>query len=208
MLLFKKQRSQNPRKKKGKPMDPVALHYVPKEVQDLFWTIIKIFEHMPQEKVVLRKSGSGFNVLISCHVLCRALEYFFPVSCRDGYFGKIQSHSWLLPKARWSVLSYFYDKYIIDVYPCAVASGPMLVMKERHTAWYRLYEEDDLPFLRQDKDYICPDDVFAVAQMIEEITKRLKIKMLSNLQLRTYVSIRQIKQLYDREPAEGGAHER
>ena len=184
-------------------MDPVALRYVPKEVQDLFWTIKKIVGYIPQEKVILRKNLSGGSIVISCHTLCRALEYFFPVSCRDGYFGEIYSHSWLLPKSRWSVLAYFYDKYIIDPYPCAVASGPMLVIKERHTAWYKLYREEDLPFLRTDKNYICPNDIFAVAQMIKEIIMRLKIKTPSNLQLRTYMTVKQIKQLYDRQPAKG-----
>lgn len=179
-------------------MDPVALHYVPREVQDLFWTIKRVVTHIPQEEVVLRKNRSGSDVIISCHILCRALEYFFPVSCQDGYFGKIHSHSWLLSKSRWPVLSYFYDKYIIDPYPCAVASGPMLVVKERHTAWHSLYKEDDLSFLRMDKDYICPNDVFLVAQMIQEIITQLKIKTPSDLQLRTYMSVRQIKWLYDK----------
>ena len=55
---------------------------------------------------------------VSCHMMVRALRKFFPeLSVVDGYYYPNYEHSWLVTPAG----------NILDVYPVAVATGPILI---------------------------------------------------------------------------------
>ena len=175
-------------------MDPHVLKVFPKEVAEIFFDIKNIFENLPQEENVVRQSKTGLDRVISCHMICRALENFFPVECSDGYFmSKMNPHSWLVPKARWSVEPYFYERYIIDPYPCLAASGPIMVYNYVHSPWYKAYLEHDLEDVR-DPDILHGDDVVKVSRLIEETAAKLGIALSSKDYLsQCFVSKKQIK---------------
>lgn len=57
-------------------------------------------------------------VLMSCHILARAIGGYFDLKIVDGEFIVGFSHSWLLtPDGRW----------VLDVYPCGMVGGPLIV---------------------------------------------------------------------------------
>jgi hypothetical protein len=175
-------------------MIPHVLPVFPKEVVKLFLDIKSVFENIPQEKVLVRKSDSGNDRVISCHMICRALVNFFPVDCRDGYFvGKLCPHSWLIPKARWSIEPYFYERYIIDPYPWVAASGPILVYAFAHSPWKKIYQETDLPDVK-DPDILRQEDVAKVSSLVREAIEKIKIKIPTQKYLsQAYVSKKDIK---------------
>lgn len=175
-------------------MDPHVLPRIPKDVVRLFFDIKSVFENLPQEKVVVRKSESGSDRIISCHMICRALANFFPVECRDGYFvGKLCPHSWLIPKARWSVEPCFYEHYIIDPYPWVAASGPILVYAFSHSPWKKIYQEADLPDVK-DPDILCKEDVAVVSRLVRESLEKLGMKTMAQEYLPwAYVSKKDIR---------------
>jgi hypothetical protein len=175
-------------------MDPHVLPVFPKDVVRLFFDIKSVFENIPQEKVLVQKTESGNDRVISCHMICRALANFFPVDCRDGYFvGKLCPHSWLIPKARWSVEPYFYENYIIDPYPWLTASGPILVYSFAHSPWKKIYQETDLPDVN-DPSILCEEDIIVVSNLIQEAIEKLEIKTVAKEHLsKVYVSKKDIQ---------------
>lgn len=63
--------------------------------------------------------GSG-RVVLSCHMLARALAKVLKLKCVDGHYAKAYAHSWLLtPDGDW----------IIDAYPVGMIGGPVLVQR-------------------------------------------------------------------------------
>jgi hypothetical protein len=175
-------------------MIPHVLPVFPREVVQLFLDIKSVFENIPQEKVLVRKTESGYDRVISCHMICRSLANFFPVDCRDGYFvGKLCPHSWLIPKSRWSVEPYFYENYIIDPYPWLAASGPILLYAFAHSPWKRIYQETELPDVK-DPDILCDDDVAKVTGLVRESIEKLNMKIPDQERLsQLYVSKKDIK---------------
>src|SRR3989344_4689806 len=59
----------------------------------------------------------GDTLIISCHMLARAISTFFSLKVRDGKFMSGYQHSWLETASG----------HIIDVYPVATLGGPILI---------------------------------------------------------------------------------
>lgn len=175
-------------------MIPLVMSAFPKDVLQLFFDIKSVFENIPQGSVLIRKNKSGNDRVLSCHMICRALANFFPVSIRDGYFvGKWCPHSWLVPRARWSVEPYFYENYIIDPYPWMAANGPILVYAFTHSPWKKIYLEQDLPDVR-DLDILCEEDVVKVTLIVKKTMEDLDIKILGKEYLsQCFISKKDIK---------------
>lgn len=72
----------------------------------------------------------GIEQLVSCHMLTRAVKRLLPdLRVVDGFYYPSYEHSWLLtPKGN-----------ILDVYPVAGASGPLLLMGEYPSPAHFLY---------------------------------------------------------------------
>lgn len=57
------------------------------------------------------------EVILSCHIMARAVAKVFGLRVVDGFYYRFFSHSWLTTSTG----------NVIDVYPVAVAGGPILV---------------------------------------------------------------------------------
>lgn len=71
----------------------------------------------------------------TCHEVCAELAKRIPELVHyKGYFAEVNDHSWLVFKDD--------ENTLIDAYPIAVASGPILLTLEGTIAnpWYRLYK--------------------------------------------------------------------
>lgn len=114
-------------------MDPFVMRDVPRDAHDLFKRIRRTVRRMPD--IDLGRNDRGERVLVSCHMVCRALAGNFGIECRDGYFGDgAWTHSWLLTDAG----------LIIDPYPWAMVGGPVMVHLGGCSPWRSLYREADL----------------------------------------------------------------
>jgi len=137
-------------------METYAASRVPREELRIFVKIEKVVQKMA--KVELEK-----NKQMSCHLLARALARFFPVECRDGYFGKCNKHSWLVTKTG----------NIIDSYPVAVIGGPLFIDMKSITPWLSLYNECPLPELN-DAGFLA--DVVKVTEVVRKTMLTLGIQ--------------------------------
>ena len=107
-----------------RPWAPYILDRVPLEVLDTYARIKGILFRLPA--VDLGEDGRGRKIILSCHMLCRALAAVVPkLVVEEGQFAEIFSHAWLrvgLPR---------YPRYpgpwIIDVCPVGMLGGPILV---------------------------------------------------------------------------------
>lgn len=59
---------------------------------------------------------NGREILLSCHILARAVGKVFPVTVRDGHFAGSFQHSWLETE----------HGNVVDVYPVAMIGGPIM----------------------------------------------------------------------------------
>ena len=125
---------------------------VPPEDLALFHKIEKIIQAMPE--VDLGKDKEGKKIVVSCHMITRALARFFPVRYRDGYFGEFNQHSWLITK----------NGLIIDPYPVAVVGGPILIDTRYMTPWRSLYHEGSFSRLSNPTFLRQVDKVFEVVR--------------------------------------------
>ena len=110
-------------------MKPYAVSVVPLEDLVLFHKIEKIVQELPDINLGIGEAGG--KILVSCHMLARALSSFYPVKCSDGCFGGTHKHSWLVTR----------NGLIIDVYPIAVVGGPILIDTRFMTPWTSLYKK-------------------------------------------------------------------
>lgn len=112
-------------------MTPYAKKYVSKNNLEMFGKIKRIVAALPN--IDLGVNGRGEKILLSCHMLTRALAELFPLKVWDGYFGAPgdrYEHSWLVDKG---------IHIVIDPYPVAVLGGPVLVVVEA-SPWAHLYD--------------------------------------------------------------------
>ncbi len=109
-------------------MKPYAFSEPSNNTLVLFNEIKKVFENLPE--VDLGKDDKGEEILVSCHMIARALAKIFSIKYKDGYFGGCE-HSWLIPE----------PGIIIDPYPVATVGGPILVIVKYMTPWRYLYKE-------------------------------------------------------------------
>ncbi len=84
----------------------------------------------------------GEKIIVSCHMLARAVATVVKeprAVLQDGCFG-ICDHSWLMFLE--------YPGWVVDVYPVAVASGPLLV-DQRFSVWRKSYLTERQPQFRE-----------------------------------------------------------
>lgn len=65
----------------------------------------------------LGNDHNGRQMILSCHMLARAIGRVFSLRVVDGFLYPNYQHSWVLTPAG----------HIIDVYPVAVIGGPILI---------------------------------------------------------------------------------
>lgn len=118
-------------------MEPYMTGLISQEDLFLFQKIEKVVHEMPE--VDLGVDQLGDRMLISCHMVSRALAHLFPeVEWKDGYFARFgQRHSWLKIKRS--------PNLTIDPYPVALVGGPIMVHGGFITTpWDKLYIEAKL----------------------------------------------------------------
>ncbi len=145
-------------------MKPYACKLVNQEDQKLFANIQKVIWEMPE--VNLGLDARNIPVLVSCHMLARAIARFFPVTVHDGHFvyGPYR-HSWVTTKTA-----------LIDVYPIAMIGGPILLDKTTSNPLLRQYVDEglqDATFNENEKFFSYVDKV---ADAVERTIKKLKIE--------------------------------
>lgn len=114
-------------------MKPFIMRDVPNDRLALFKRIRRTVRWLPEPD--LGRDDRGRPVLLSCHMLCRALAAHFPVTCKDGCFGPGHAtHSWLDVG----------DDLLVDPYPWATLGGPLLVYVGGMSPQRFLYRETDL----------------------------------------------------------------
>jgi len=135
---------------------PYAYWGLPKEDLELFSKIERIIQEMPEVDLGVDKEGK--KVLVSCHILARALANVFPIEYKHGYFvDRAHSHSWLVTKSG----------MIIDPCPWAMVGGPILMDTRFIIPWSQLYKEVLLK---------PPDDI-DLLKRVEKVTKVIKQTM-------------------------------
>ena len=101
-------------------MRPFIAKEVPREDFDLYLIIRQVVEALPDEELNLGQfEVDGTKVVMTCHLLARAVSVVLGLEFQDGNFYQICDHSWVLTKAG----------NIVDVYPVG-AWGPSLVWND------------------------------------------------------------------------------
>lgn len=95
-------------------MIPYVERYISKDDLALFAQIRMAVEWMGDLELGLDEDGKP--VILSCHILARAVAKVFPVRVRDGYFVRSYDHSWVETSGG----------HPIDPYPVAVIGGPIM----------------------------------------------------------------------------------
>jgi hypothetical protein len=109
-------------------MTPYARKFVTHEEFGIFERIRELVNILPD--IDLGKNEDGEEIILSCHMLVRAVAKIFHLKVIDGYFAKSYDHSWLVtPRG-----------HLIDVYPVATLGGPTLMDGQWLSPSRRLYE--------------------------------------------------------------------
>lgn len=114
-------------------MKPHVLKFIPKEDLELFEKIKIAVTGMPDD-IDLGKDEEGEEIILSCHILARAVAKLFSLKFVDGYFHPNYDHSWLLT----------LNGNIIDVYPIAIVGGPILVKDSFSSPMRWLYKKENI----------------------------------------------------------------
>jgi len=113
-------------------MRSYVLKYISKEEVELFEKIRKAVTVMPD--IDLGKDEEGEEIILSCHILARAVARVFLLRFVDGYFYPNYNHTWLVTAA----------ENIIDVYPVAIFGGPILISGAFSSLARWLYKKDNI----------------------------------------------------------------
>lgn len=118
-------------------MTPWAQQFIPLEDLTLFYEIRYLAENM--RDVELGEDEDGRQILLSCHMLCRAIAKLYPqLTVVDGFFRTGLRHAWLVtPKGS------MIDPYV----PGAV--GVLILPRKGSTSsaidvYYSMYEKNGL----------------------------------------------------------------
>ena len=111
-------------------MRPYGLKFIPADDIELFEKIRNAVNLLSD--LDLDRDEDGLPVILSCHILCRAVANVFSLKCVDGYFYSNAQHSWVLTP----------NQNIIDVYPVGIFGGPILVHNEPFCPSSWLYRQD------------------------------------------------------------------
>ncbi len=96
-------------------MTPYVRRYVTNPEFQIFEKIRRAVEVLPD--LDFGEDEKNRPIVLSCHMLARAIGRVFSLKVVDGFFTSNCEHSWLLTP----------EGHIIDVYPVAVLGGPILV---------------------------------------------------------------------------------
>lgn len=97
-------------------MRPYALEFIDTKDVELWRTARDMVEALPETD--LGKCEDGVSVILSCHILARAIGEVFELQTEDGHgMAPGFEHSWCRTK----------NGNILDVYPIGMLGGPLLV---------------------------------------------------------------------------------
>lgn len=102
---------------------------IPEEDIELFRKIRLKVENLPDLDLGIDENGE--KIILSCHILARAISNVFRIRCLDGYFCNCR-HSWLITP----------NNNIIDVYPVYVVGGPIIYSNNHLSPARGLYKCD------------------------------------------------------------------
>jgi len=98
-------------------MTPCAMKYIPEEDIIVFEKIKNVISKLPDIDLGINEEGE--KIVLSCHILARAVAKVFSLRCVDGYFLPNFCHSWVLSP----------NGHLIDIYPVGVIGGPIMMVK-------------------------------------------------------------------------------
>lgn len=96
-------------------MTPYVRKLIPDAELKTFEKIRHAISSLPD--VNLGKDEYNKEIILSCHVLARAVSNVFGLKYVDGYFLDVYDHSWLITESG----------HIIDAYPVAMIGGPVFI---------------------------------------------------------------------------------
>jgi len=96
-------------------MIPYVETRIPTEELSIFRKIEGVVSRLPS--VDLGTDEEGNKMVLSCHILARAVAKVFGLEYVDGFYHQGFEHTWLMTKSR----------NIIDVYPVATVGGPIMM---------------------------------------------------------------------------------
>lgn len=99
-------------------MKPYASKFVVFSDWVTYLAVCKMMERIPKS-ISFQTKGKKKRIVVTCHLLVRALAQILEIDFKDGLFAEGYQHSWLVLPSRW----------IIDAWPVGImsASGPLLV---------------------------------------------------------------------------------
>lgn len=97
-------------------MTPYVTEVISSETKELFARIEKAVSELPD--LELGMDDKDEIIILSCHILARAVGGVFELPVYDGFFLNFFDHSWVESKD---------GEVIIDVYPVGILGGPILV---------------------------------------------------------------------------------
>lgn len=121
-------------------MLPYAYHLAHDDDRKIFDKICRGVQLLPDE-LELGEDEEKRPVVLSCHVLARAVSKIFSVKLEDGYFCYHWEHSWVVGP----------HLNIIDVYPVAILGGPIMVMGDYGSPHKMLYQPLPTEAIYQDR---------------------------------------------------------
>ena len=89
-------------------MTPFVLSQITEEDARLFRKIRRAVEDL--EDIPLGKDEDGKDIILSCHILARAVGAVFGLKHQDGYYYPDYQHTWLVTE----------DRSVIHVCPVAI----------------------------------------------------------------------------------------
>jgi len=115
-------------------MTPHALSRLHKEDVKLFLKVRDAINHLPN--IDLGVDGDKKKIVLSCHILARAVAIVFDLELVSGYLYPDYEHSWVTTP----------NGNIIDVYPVGVFGGPFLVDGTEYSPsrWHYLRNDEKI----------------------------------------------------------------
>lgn len=96
-------------------MTPYATKYISEEDVLVFREIKTLINRMPD--IDLGVDEEDKEIVLSSHILSRAIAKLFDLRYQDGYFLPNYEHSWVLSP----------HGHLIDVYPVGIIGGPFMM---------------------------------------------------------------------------------
>lgn len=113
-------------------MTPYVMKLLPLEDVELFYRVRESVVSLPD--IDLGTDPDGVEILLSCHMLAKAIAEVFGLTWVSGFFAPHFEHSWVLaPKGS-----------IIDVYPVGMLGGPLLLDGKSYAPSRQHYLKRDL----------------------------------------------------------------